>query len=138
MKARPTTYRGTRMRSRLEAHWAQMFDLSGFDWSYEPENFAGLTGQYLPDFAITTGGGQRIYVEIKPPLARDELVAALARMEIIWESTPGAVLWLIRLGPGDSWSVETGRHRHWTTVGPELMFGPSNPDHISHYLPDLP
>lgn len=48
-----TSYKGYRMRSRLEARWAVFFDELGFQWEYEPEGFdlgGGL--QYLPDFKV--------------------------------------------------------------------------------------
>ena len=51
-KARPTTYKGIQMRSRLEAGFAMWLDQQGFRWDYEPGAFADETGQYLPDFRI--------------------------------------------------------------------------------------
>lgn len=44
----PTSYRGIQMRSRLEARWAAMFDLLGWEWEYEPFDLPG----WIPDFAI--------------------------------------------------------------------------------------
>jgi hypothetical protein len=44
----PTTYRGARFRSRLEARWAAMFDSLGWGWAYEPVDLPG----YLPDFRV--------------------------------------------------------------------------------------
>ena len=48
--ARPTNYRGTPMRSRLEATYAQVCDQLGIAWSYEPGALASEIGQWLPDF----------------------------------------------------------------------------------------
>lgn len=67
----PTRYKGYRMRSRLEARWAVVFDAMGLKWTYEPEGFLLSTGAYLPDFYIETWG---IYVEVKPRVALDRAV----------------------------------------------------------------
>lgn len=56
MKARPTTYSGIKMRSRLEALFAEELDQWGIGWTYEPECFAGPGGQYLPDFKLDIEG----------------------------------------------------------------------------------
>lgn len=55
-----TRYNGIIFRSRLEAKWAAMFDLLGWEWTYEPTDFNG----WIPDFAIH--GSEIIYVEVKP------------------------------------------------------------------------
>src|SRR4051812_46238561 len=53
LRARPTTYRGVVMRSRLETSVAAWLDRHQFDWTYEPERFATLAGGlYIPDFRI--------------------------------------------------------------------------------------
>lgn len=71
-----TYYSGRLFRSRLEAQWAAMFDLLGWEnqWIYEPFDAAG----YIPDFAIT--GARSLLVEIKPALSLDELEAPTARV----------------------------------------------------------
>lgn len=96
IRARPTTYKGIQMRSRLEASWAAFFDEQGRTWEYEPMCFADETGQYLPDFRVHglphTGP---IYVEIKPPLDDDELRGVARRMAIIWQSEPDVELQII-------------------------------------------
>lgn len=61
IKAHPTTYRGTRFRSRLEARWAAFFDLAGWRWQYEPGDYEG----WSPDFTII-GDHAAIPVEVKP------------------------------------------------------------------------
>lgn len=64
----PTTYRGIRMRSRLEAKWAAMFDLMGWKWEYEAIDLNG----WVPDFLILKIENppakiiKPILVEIKP------------------------------------------------------------------------
>ena len=62
----PTTYRGIRFRSRLEAKWATVFDLLGWSWEYEPLDLNG----WIPDFLIRTAS-KPILVEVKPILALD-------------------------------------------------------------------
>ena len=59
----PTTYAGVRMRSKLEATYAQFFDQHRMRWAYEPEGFH-LPGDvfYLPDFYL---GEIRAIVEVK-------------------------------------------------------------------------
>ena len=69
---RPTTYKGIKMRSRLEAGFAQWCDgeYPPIPWEYEPACFAGDDGrQYLPDFKIRmelVGEVRSFYVEVKP------------------------------------------------------------------------
>jgi hypothetical protein len=64
---RATTYAGIKMRSRLEAAWAEQFDAMGWPWRYEPECFASPDGQYLPDFLVSIPGyAAHVYVEVKP------------------------------------------------------------------------
>lgn len=76
MKAIPTTYRGTPFRSRLEAQWAEFFDMLGLAWDYEPEGYTNGKINYLPDFWLPSAlhrgkeeGG--LFFEVKPcsPLA---------------------------------------------------------------------
>lgn len=62
IKAIPTTYRGVRFRSRLEARWAAFFDKMGWMWTYEPYDLDG----WAPDFEIKRQGSPRSLFEIKP------------------------------------------------------------------------
>lgn len=117
--ARPTIYNGTRMRSRLEAHFARWLDSwRSITWRYEPCAFGSQAGQYLPDFVVDgfrctwLDGPQRVYFEVKPSvfgwqhewdwdvgelteaqqsavLREDELHA---RMATVWASDPDALL----------------------------------------------
>lgn len=89
LRARPTTYKGIKMRSRLEALYAEHLDnVMQVAWQYEPECFAAPSGQYLPDFRV----GQDIYIEVKPPSA--DHAEALRKMHIILESQPDAWLYV--------------------------------------------
>jgi hypothetical protein len=128
--ARPTVYKGIKMRSRLEADYASALDRDGETWEYEPTCFAGPDGQWLPDFRISAWG---IYVEIKPAFLMswdtpgpeevwERIDAILKRMMIAWLSEPGALLQLtfwtygveqaqapltISGAPGRPWAVFT-------------------------------
>lgn len=100
VKARPTIYRGTHMRSRLEARVAGIFDLFDRDrgvdrsWEYEPHAFASGRAQYLPDFLIwPTSDCHHVYVEVRPTIPR--AAAAGPQMRVILDSEPGANLWSI-------------------------------------------
>lgn len=56
----PTTYNGTKFRSRLEGRWAAFFDLIGWTWIYEPFD----TANWIPDFLIQ--GTSPFLVEVGP------------------------------------------------------------------------
>jgi hypothetical protein len=62
IEAIPTTYRGVRFRSQLEARWAAFFDVVGWKYKYEP--FA--LGNWIPDFTLCDVHGDAILVEVKP------------------------------------------------------------------------
>ena len=68
LAARPTNYRGTQMRSRLEAKVAGALDAAGIPWEYEPHALADGADQWLPDFRLGTADGSRAYVEVRPTL----------------------------------------------------------------------
>lgn len=67
----PTIYRGVQYRSRLEAKWAAMFDLLGWEHQYEPFDLDG----WIPDFLIA-GRQSPILVEIKPVVSLPNDVVA--------------------------------------------------------------
>lgn len=91
IQARPTTYKGIRMRSRLEARMAASLDEAGARWAYEPRAFANESGQYLTDFALLAEDGFELsYVEVKPTV--ELALRATERMQIIWSSRPTARL----------------------------------------------
>lgn len=111
MKARPTTYNGFKMRSRLEAGFAAWLDSVGLSWMYEPECLAHPTlGQYLPDFLIADvydllGGRVRdVFVEVKPHPFMDDYsaahAAAVRMQEVVADAYPAA-LFLLVVNHGD-------------------------------------
>ncbi len=63
LKAIETEYKKYRMRSRLEARWAVVFDAMKFKWQYELEGVITPDGNYLPDFWIDTVS---MWAEVKP------------------------------------------------------------------------
>lgn len=101
--ARPTLYRGIRMRSRLEATIAEWFDDRMLTWSYEGVAYAHPGGQYLPDFRLSKimveGVPTELYVEVKPPRLEDDQPGFVGRtltaMESVLASDPTARLMLI-------------------------------------------
>lgn len=80
IKAKPTTFKGVRMRSRLEAKWAARLDAEKIAWEYEPKLFRlfkGKGGGYLPDFYCKR---QNCWIEVKGEhWQRVDKVHALAR-----------------------------------------------------------
>lgn len=50
IEARPTEYRGVRMRSKSEAIFARALELDGWIWEYEPPGY-DVNG-WVPDFRI--------------------------------------------------------------------------------------
>lgn len=121
--SRPTVYKSIRMRSRLEADYAGQLDRSGLKWEYEPQCFAGPSGQWLPDFAVDT----QYRIELKPAGLLEhhykdgKIDRLLRQMSITWDSDPSLWLALIYweygagarteiqcLGLGEPWTV---RHR---------------------------
>lgn len=92
IKAIPTTYNGTRFRSRLEARWAAFFDMCHWRWSYEPQDFNG----YIPDFSLRLR--TPVLVEVKPvqwdESDSDEQILSDARTKIIRSGIKGELLLL--------------------------------------------
>lgn len=109
--ARPTTYRGIEMRSRLEARVAAWLDGGDVEWSYEPRAYASRAGQYLPDF-VFIWEGTRYVIEARPTLERAYL--AMPRMQIVWESDPDAVL-MVLVGDGIVLAAHP-RDRQWRVI----------------------
>lgn len=97
INAKPITYRGIAMRSKLEAEFAWYLDECEFTWEYEPRIFGPVGEGYMPDFYIQENG-DRCYVEVKPTLERAN--AAKDRMKVIWKSDPDAILIMVS---GDGW-----------------------------------
>jgi len=94
---RITVYRGIEMRSRLEALAAAYLDRHGFAWEYEPICFAGIGGQYLPDFRVLQPKKANVYLEVKPKPNKLETTVRqqIQRMAVIWESEPDARLIIV-------------------------------------------
>lgn len=64
LQAIPTTYKGFRCRSRLEARWLVFFDSMEIEYQYEPEGFQTGDGKrYLPDLYLPVVDA---FAEIKP------------------------------------------------------------------------
>lgn len=109
IKARPTTYKGIKMRSRLEADYAAYLDNRGVTWEYEPACFASESGQWLPDFRLDCNG---LLIEVKPAGLLDSRFDSpesvrtadeiLARMAIAWETDPSFMLELVFWDYGSS------------------------------------
>lgn len=99
----PTTYRGTRFRSRLEARWAAFFDLIEWDWVYEPFDADG----WIPDFLIQ--GKAHFLVEVGPCVDVRDYVAKGEKARAAYPPVP-------RLfgPPGDQ--VTFLVPDHWTLV----------------------
>jgi hypothetical protein len=136
IKARPTLYKGIRMRSRLEAAWAEYADGLGWKWAYEPECFASDGGQYLPDFRLDildSISGRPIYVEVKPAAVldtKDKVQLERLRMSVVWDSDRSAVLqmWLW-LNEADHWIHNGGLwdqdpEKRWGSYFLPAPFGP--------------
>lgn len=125
--ARPTTYKGVQMRSRLEAGFAQWLDKHDVVWEYEPQAFAGEAGQYLPDFRLdqinVMGNVATVYAEIKPYLDIEVWIDLTNRMPIIWQSEPEATLVLV-VEHNTSWRPAATGDPHLLTKSP---FGPGGP-----------
>lgn len=109
---RPTVYKGVRMRSRLEAGFAQWLNSVQREWAYEPQAFTASDGwQYLPDFrtkfqfqdSLTT-----VYIEVKPATwapsetGRPHELAARAQAAI-GESEDHALFMMAIEGHGPFW-----------------------------------
>lgn len=107
-RGRPTTYKGIKMRSRLEASYAAVLDsIDDITWAYEPQCFADASGQYLPDFRCVNTEGV-CYFEVKPPTA--DTAEALRKMHIIRSSESDVDLMVV---------VPTGNYPNqgWTIAG---------------------
>lgn len=63
LTAKPTRYRNTLFRSRLEVRWAILLDQLGIKWLYEPRCFSVCHGGYLPDFYLPK---LKMWAEVKP------------------------------------------------------------------------
>jgi hypothetical protein len=150
IRARPTTYEGSQMRSRLEADYAASLDRMGRRWAYEPQCFASAAGQWLPDFGSDWGsddGQPYAYLtEIKPAGMLEQMIAQrssgddltkvtdyideiLKRMEIALASQPCAILELVfwRYGGPAYMTFLNVRGLAWTVSTPDWPLGLPGP-----------
>ncbi len=120
LAARPTTYNGIRMRSRLEAKVAAQLDSFGIDWIYEPRAYANGFGQYLPDFQLFGRKGEPYefpsFLEVRPTIERAYL--AMPQMGIIWDSEPNAFLMIHLLDVLDFACAGWIEPRTWVSCPP--------------------
>lgn len=98
----PTTYKGVRFRSRLEAKWAVFFDLVQWPWTYEPFDMNG----WIPDFALHFY--KPVLVEVKPYVQTADYYALAESLE-----TYAPDLELLVLGA----SLITGQFQNAPAVG---------------------
>ncbi len=103
--ARPTTYNGVKMRSRLEAAYAEQFDAFGWSWEYEPGCFSSYSGQYLPDFRLVLNELSPeafTYVEVKPHITVEQAATEVGKMTHWWStikaSEPEAAAFVLMFG----------------------------------------
>lgn len=108
----PTTYRGIRMRSQLEARQAARMDLYGWHWEYEPERFYSQDDTYLPDFWVDMGKSVDCYLEIKGAYP-DDMRAVQKRMEIVWRTKPEAFLCILVDETEGLYGAHGDRDRVW-------------------------
>lgn len=104
--ALPTTYKGTRFRSRLEADWAATLDSLDIAWIYEPEGYKLPSGAcYSPDFWLPD---MRVWLEVKGShnqridLVREFDAALWAESGCTDRSQPDAPIVLVGREPRDS------------------------------------
>lgn len=86
----PTDYGGIMMRSHTEACFAEMCDLLGWSWLYEPFTVSCPDGVYIPDFIISRDGERALWVEIKPTMER--ALDVRGRVERVLYEYPDATL----------------------------------------------
>ncbi len=111
----PTTYKGQRYRSRLEARWAAFFDLAGWQAEYEPVDL----GEWSPDFLLrnrrdgTALYDRDILVEVKPIAKMDDDVRM--KMETAYRADMDHGLLLVGFAPheADSGIGRTGLAIGW-------------------------
>src|SRR5688572_1629249 len=120
---RPTVYRGVKMRSRLEAGYAQWLDSWGCKWEYEPCAFGSEAGQYLPDFRLPElrvswdDAPLVAYVEVKPTHAQAMADSLINQMRVILDSEPGSLLCVQYPGQAAHSSAGIDILSHLTPVG---------------------
>jgi hypothetical protein len=94
IKAIPTIYNGVQYRSRLEARWAAMLTLLGWEHQYEPYDLGG----WSPDFLTGPRGCEKILVEVKP-IEDFDLGTATRMAGACRENEIGKMLMLVGVQP---------------------------------------
>jgi hypothetical protein len=105
--AKPTTYRGVSMKSKLESQVAIELDRLDIPWAYEPRIYwkpSVKRSGYLPDFRLWPKRREHPwFVEVKPSgiycerhTDTSDLLTALEKLMVIRHTEPDAtlVLWL--------------------------------------------
>lgn len=119
IEALPTIYRGTEMRSLLEASWAATLESLKIVWEYEPTTFDLPSGaKYLPDFHLPEIG---VWIEVKgtgvPRLEKayelGKMLACDCRDLSCTCRWPGGEMVIVGHPPTpiDPWTDEN--YRHW-------------------------
>ena len=124
IKAKPTTYKGIRFRSKSEARFACMLDYADMSWQYEPPvSIAGM--EWSPDFAVRVGldyGGIVFdcLVEYKPSEPTEEYATwwrdnALQTLDahISWPDKNGCIVDAAILVYGSWYPEWHGFGMHW-------------------------
>lgn len=111
MTPRRPVYHGIRFRSQLESRFARHLHSMWEMWVYEPRIFGPRGRGYLPDFELI-GQRQPTYIEVKPTLK--QVPAAQAKMSVIWETHPDALL-IVVCAEGSTYfaSVANGPWEAW-------------------------
>jgi hypothetical protein len=123
----PTQYSGVTFRSRLEARWAQFFDVIGVNWQYEPMRIEG----WIPDFLIDG----RWLAEVKPtPITS----TGAAHHEPFAKAIRDFDTLLLGEGPGDALGLVVRRESDGSILArylvADLEAGPAS----LHVFPFLP
>lgn len=156
---RATLYKGTLMRSRLEADYAGHLDRRGLLWEYEPVCFASDDGQWLPDFRGWRPGAKPAkswLVELKPAsllksrkgeIAWDvvsRIDEILTRASIAWLSEPEAVInlvfWTYRATVAD-YKISAASDSPWYVISENTPFmslwpGMGQQVAVEHFMQD--
>jgi hypothetical protein len=78
IRAKPTTYRGIRYRSKSEARFAVALDIEGVKYEYEPklDKLHGWKPDFGVSFPIVVDATFNCLVEYKPSAVSDEYMAS--------------------------------------------------------------
>lgn len=120
----PTTYRGIKFRSKLEARWAVFLDHCKIvsAWKYEPTIINGPGFSYTPDFLIAIQSFSW-FLEVKPIQAYDGYVDKLSKIS----NSLGEVVWL---GEGSFYQTDNSKDLP--------CIREIRPGHKSHYADRVP